>query len=138
MKVYKKKDKIIFEIPYWSKRSNPFTPDEYIGEYQTLTALIEKDEYGDEEMGWAYTIDMSYAGKDDQFTSIMIYWLGEKKEFLDINQKLGLIVINLCPKTKRELKYLQMITGLLYGRRNVVNFVGIRIVHQKNMGEKFC
>jgi len=84
MKVYKKKDKIIFEIPYWSKRSNPYMPDADVGRYKTLTAIIEGD-----EIGWAKTIDMGYSGKPDQHTPIMVHcWDIDKEDFIKLNKRL--------------------------------------------------
>jgi len=95
MKVYKQKDKIIFEIPFWSKRFNPYMPDEDVGEYKTLTPLIVRNKDGNDEMGWALTIDMDYKGKMDQFTEIMIKWFGEEKEFIKINEELGLDIVEI-------------------------------------------
>lgn len=51
MKIYKKKDKIIIEIPFWSKRFNPYMPDTDVGEHPTLTGLICKDKDGNTELG---------------------------------------------------------------------------------------
>jgi len=92
MKIYKnkKKDKIIVEIPFWSKRMNPYMIDEQgkpedVGEFPTLTGLIIRHRKGGnnyDEYGWASTIDMDYAGKQDQIGDFVIRWYGEEKEFV--------------------------------------------------------
>ena len=88
MKVYKKDDNIIFIVPYWSKRHNPYMGDAEVGSYPTLIGLICKDKYGNDEMGFAKVIDMDYKDKGDQWTEIMIHWWGEEKEFKDICDEL--------------------------------------------------
>ena len=88
MKVYKKGDKIIIEIPFWTPRSNPYMGNENVGEHPTLVGLLFKDEYGNDEMGFAQVIDMDYKGKDDQWTDIMIHWWGEEEEFKKICEDL--------------------------------------------------
>ena len=69
-------------------------PDQDVGRYRTLTPLIANDDYGNKEMGWARTIDMDYKGKPDQWTGIKIHWWGSEKEFIQINKKLGLPIID--------------------------------------------
>ncbi|MBU0777496.1 hypothetical protein KKF82_04490 [Patescibacteria group bacterium] len=93
MKIYKKDDKIIFEVDFWSKRNNPYMPDEDVGKHKTLIGIICNDEYGNEELGFAKIIDMDYKDKADQNTDIMIhYWSGEKKEFIELCEKLEIEV----------------------------------------------
>ena len=89
MKVFKKDNKIIIEIPFWSKRSNPYMPDEDVGEYQTLIGIMYKDN-GNDEIGFAETIDMDYNDKGDQWTEIKYHWWEEKKEFIELCEKLGI------------------------------------------------
>lgn len=94
MKIYKKQEKIIIEIPFYSKRSNPYMPDQDVGEYPTLTGLITRDKFGNDEIGFAKTIDMDYKGKDDQFTKVMIeYCEGDEKDFEKLCNKLGISVV---------------------------------------------
>ena len=89
MKVYIKDNNICFEEPAYKQRYNPYSED-YFGSYPTFTALIDEKE---NVMGWAYTIDMDYKGKMDQFSSIVIEWPGSKEEFLKINTKLKITIV---------------------------------------------
>ena len=91
MKIYKKKDKIIFEIPKWTKRFNPYMPNKDVGSHQTLVGIIRNDKHGNQELGFANVIDMSYSGKPDQNTDIIIYieYL-EKLEFIKLCKDLEL------------------------------------------------
>lgn len=81
---FKKEDsKIIIEIPFFCARSNPWM-EESPGDYPTLTGLIvrhNKDGNDWDEMGFAYTIDMDYKNKDDQYTDIMFHYDGEEEDF---------------------------------------------------------
>jgi len=88
MKIYKKKDKIIFEIDYWTPRHNPYMEGENVGSHPTLIGLLCKDKFGNDEMGFAKVIDMDYKGKSDQFTDIMIHYWGDEKEFKKICEDL--------------------------------------------------
>ena len=95
MKIYKKGKNIIFEIPYWSKRSNPYMEGEDVGKYQTLTGLLDKDKDGNEECGFAQTIDMAYKDKGDQYTVIKYHFWGSEKEFIKICKELEINLIDL-------------------------------------------
>lgn len=54
------------------QRVNPYTTDDYDnGSYSEIVGVVNQET---DEFGFAYTIDMDYAGKTDQFT----------KQFLDI------------------------------------------------------
>lgn len=106
MKVYKKGDKIIFEVPFWSKRSNPYMPDDVdVGEHKTLVGVIRNDDCSNQELGFALIIDMDYKGKGDQETDIMIHcWDEDKKGFIELCGKLGIEVLEYpicayCEKT---------------------------------------
>jgi len=100
MKITKQKDKIIVEIPFWSKRHNPYIPeDSDIGEYQTLTGLIVRhtpDKNGNgsdyDEIGFAQTIDMGYKGKQDQTNGFVIMWDGEEIDFIKKCKELGIAI----------------------------------------------
>lgn len=55
-----------------AKRHNPYTPDDYDdGTYSEITGVVNQET---DEFGFAYTIDMDYSGKPDQYT----------KQFLDL------------------------------------------------------
>ncbi len=88
-KIYKKGKNIIIEIPFYSKRSNPYMPDDAdVGEYPTLIGLLYHDKFGNDEIGFAQTIDMDYKGKDDQWTDIKYQYWGEAEEFIRLCKKL--------------------------------------------------
>jgi hypothetical protein len=89
MKIYKKDDNIIFEVPFWTERQNPYMGGEDVGKHPTLIGIISTDEFGNEELGFAKVIDMAYAGKPDQETKIIIHWWeGEKEDFIKLCQEL--------------------------------------------------
>ena len=95
MKIYKKKDKILIEIPFWSKRINPYMIDkngkpEDVGEYSTLIGMITYDGCGNEEMGLAYVIDMDYKDKGDQIGGWVIKWFGNEEELRKVCKEIGL------------------------------------------------
>jgi len=97
MKIYKEKDKIVVEIPFWSKRVNPYMLDENgepedVGEYPTLTGIIRNDDSGNEECGFSYTIDRAYKDKGDDVTDIIIHCCMEKEKFIELCKKLGIDV----------------------------------------------
>ena len=64
-----------------------------LGNYPSFTGVIihHKGENDYDEVGFAGTIDMSYAGKPDQFSDIIVKWDGDVESFkkkcaeLDIN-----------------------------------------------------
>jgi len=96
MEIYKKDDKIIIEIPFWSKRINPYMPNADIGEYPTLTGLIVRHREGGndwDEIGFAGTIDRDYKGKDDDVSDFVVMWDGEKEDFIKLCKKLEIDVI---------------------------------------------
>jgi len=95
MKIYKENNKIMVEIPFWSKRYNPYMikdngEPEDVGNYPTLTGLIVRHRNGDEEMGFAQTIDMAYKDKGDQVGSFVIMWYNGEKEFREKCEELGI------------------------------------------------
>ena len=103
MKIYKKDDKIIAEVPFWSRRINPYMLDENgdpedVGSYPTLTGLIvryRKDGNLYDELGFAMTIDRDYKDKGDDVGDFLIRWYGEEEEFLEKCKELGLDVVEL-------------------------------------------
>lgn len=94
MKVYKKDNQIIFEVPCDSPRYDPYSEKEH-GSHPTLIGLISLDESGNKEFGWARVIDMGYKNKPDQFTDHLIKWWGDEKEFRTICKSIGVDVATL-------------------------------------------
>ena len=96
---YKKvKDKIIIEIPFWSKRINPYMENEDVGKYPTLTGMVinhKKNGNNWREIGFALTIDMDYKGKIDQYTDIWFQYGGEPDEFKKLCAKWNIPFIEL-------------------------------------------
>jgi hypothetical protein len=88
MKIKRENDEIVIRIPAWSKRHNPYTENEDIGEFNTLIGIIEKDASGNDECGFAYVIDMDYKGKSDQWTEVIIKWYGEVEDFKKLCREL--------------------------------------------------
>lgn len=89
---YKKlKNKIVIEIPFWSKRSNPYMDDNAdVGKYPTLTGMVinhKKNGNDWEEVGFALTIDMDYKDKADQYTDIWFQHDAEPEEFKKLCKK---------------------------------------------------
>jgi hypothetical protein len=90
MKVIKIKDEIHFIVPFWTKRSNPWTEGD-VGSHPTLVGIISADQSGNKELGFAEVIDMDYKDKGDQETEIMIhYWSGDKEDFIKLCKELGI------------------------------------------------
>lgn len=51
-------------------RVNPYTPDDYDnGSYSEIIGIVNQET---DEFGFAYTIDMDYKGKEDQYTAKFI------------------------------------------------------------------
>lgn len=98
MEIYKRDNKIIFEFPVESNRYNPYGSDEenekgVFGTYPYFTGLIvrhRKDGSDWDEIGFAGTIDMDYAGKPDQVSDFIVSWNGEEDEFRKKCEELGI------------------------------------------------
>ena len=95
MNIKKKGNNFVITIPIWSSRSNPYMPNQNVGRYPTLTGLVNKDKYGNEECGLAQTIDMDYKDKADQYTEIKYHWWEEQKEFEEKCKELGIDIVYL-------------------------------------------
>lgn len=99
MEIKKENDKIIVEIPFYSKRMNPYMPEGAdVGEFPTLTGLIVRNRTNGnnyDEIGWAYLIDRDYKGKDEDIGSWAIMWYGEENEFKIKCKELGLGIIEM-------------------------------------------
>ena len=94
-KIYKKYNKIIIEIPYWSKRSNPYMLGEDVGSYQTLTGILDEDKDGNDRFGFGLSIDMDYKDKPDQYTDIKYHFWGEEEDFIKVCKELGIGIVDL-------------------------------------------
>ena len=64
-----------------------------LGEMNNIAGLIGKDKYGNEDLGFVQLIDMSYKGKDDQWTSIFYHYYGTEKEFEALCKEIGIGMI---------------------------------------------
>ncbi len=94
-KIYKKKDKIIIEIPLRSERHNPYSEETApIVEMDNIAGWIGKDLYGNKEMGFVQLIDMSYKGKDDQWTALFYHYHGYEEEFEKLCKEIGIGMIH--------------------------------------------
>ena len=96
MKISKQDDKIIFEFPERLPRHNPYVDESYqhfLGTYPTFTGLIvrhRKKGNNWDEIGFAGTIDMSYADKDDQVSDFIVVWNDSEEAFLKVCKELGI------------------------------------------------
>jgi len=88
-KVEKTKDSLVITVPLKGERWCPFT-EESKGEMDNVIGLIDE---GLDDMGFCYRIDMSYKGKDDQWTDFFFKWFGEKKEFIELCKRLKIDLI---------------------------------------------
>lgn len=90
-KIYTNKDNLIIEIPLKTERCNPYMVEmeEYADEMDNIIALIENEN----NMGFCYRIDMSYKGKDDQYTDYFFKWFGQQKKFEEVCKKLNIDII---------------------------------------------
>lgn len=68
IKKTKKHIKIELMIPKWIERYNPYQPDLEL-KMPSVVAIVDKKH---DDYGLAWRIDMSYAGKADQFSDI--FW----------------------------------------------------------------
>ena len=91
--IYKKDDKLIIEIPLLADRWNPYS-DSVVGTMPNIIGVIEQVKNSTEpEMGFAYRIDMSYKGKDDQWTDFFFKWFDDQKSFKKLCKDLGIDIV---------------------------------------------
>jgi len=86
---------IVITVPFYTKRFNPYMikengEPEDVGEYQTLIGIICKDIDGNDEVGFAEQIDMSYKDKGDQWTDIKYHFWEDKEDFIKLCKELGI------------------------------------------------
>lgn len=93
-KIYKTKNSLIVEVPLKTKRYNPYMDDNTsVGEMDTVCALIGKDKFGNDRLGFCKYIDMAYKYKGDQWTDYFYMYWGEKKDFEELCKKLRIDII---------------------------------------------
>ena len=94
-KIYKNKEgNLVIEIPWQQKRFSPYDEDGGGWLDDNIIAVIEKNKNCNvPEMGFAYRIDMSYAGKDDQWTDFFFKYFGEQEEFEKLCGELKLDIV---------------------------------------------
>lgn len=86
-KVYKQDGqlKIELSIPLETNRYNPYMGDEPTGKMDNILGVI----FGD-EIGFARWIDMSYAGKGDQISTLFYLYKGEPEDFKELCKNLDI------------------------------------------------
>ena len=89
MKITKRKTNLLISIPLTDMRSNPYDP-EYLETMDSLMGLIEDDKFG-----FCYRINMSYKGKDDQWTDFILRcdMDMERESFIGLCDRLGIQVV---------------------------------------------
>ena len=93
MDIKRKKDKIIFEFPFWTNRFNPYMIDddgnpEDVGRHETLIGVISYDKCGNTRTGFCNVIDMDYKDKTDQWSDYIIITSHSIKDFIEVCKKL--------------------------------------------------
>lgn len=88
---YTKEDgHLVIRVPLLSKRSNPWDED-YEEDMDNLIGLIvPRKGWSDPEIGFAFTIDMAYKDKPDQWGDIEFKWLGDRDSFVKKCEELGI------------------------------------------------
>lgn len=79
MLITKQGDNLIVKIPLHTKRFNPYD-EEYHGTMNNIVGVIEEKE-GWKEIGFRYSIDRSYKGKDDDIGNWCVKYHGSKEDF---------------------------------------------------------
>jgi hypothetical protein len=77
---------INLEIPLKSHRHNPYDDKENLV-VDNIVGVIDGD-----EIGFAYWIDMSYKGKEDQISILFYLYNGEEGDFIKLCRELGIYV----------------------------------------------
>jgi len=86
---YSKEDgHLVIRVPLLSDRYNPYE-DGITGDMPTFTGLIIPQK----NMGFAFTIDMDYKDKPDQWGDIEFNWVGDRESFIKKCSELGIDVV---------------------------------------------
>jgi len=92
-KIYKKGNKLVIEVPLTVNRYNPYS-NSIVGKMPNIIGLILLDpKNNNEEMGFAYRIDVSYKGKNDQWTDFFYKWFNDRESFEKLCKKLKIDVV---------------------------------------------
>lgn len=95
MDISKDENNLIIKIPLITQRFNPykemFGGDGYVSDMDNIIGVIDNND--DWEIGFAYRIDRSYKGKDDDISFIFLHYSGSKKEFGKLCEKLKIDVL---------------------------------------------
>ena len=106
MKIYKKKGNLVIEIPYKQDIMDVFYSRGVIGETDNIIGLIVPDsKCSDPECGFALQIDMSYKGKPNQWSDIIVHCTEDRKEFIKLCNKLDIEIYEYpqCSKCKKAI-----------------------------------
>jgi hypothetical protein len=93
MKIDFNEKEINFTFPRFQNRFNPYDEDGEYGLYPTFTGLVVRHGANGnhwDEIGFAGTIDMSYKGKPDQVSDIIVAWDGDEDSFIKMCEKLSI------------------------------------------------
>lgn len=90
---------ITLKIPLITHRSNPYDENEK-SPMDNIVGVIDNH-----EIGFAHWIDMSYAGKPDQISTLFYIYQGSKKEFKKLckNLNIELIEYPICIKCFKSI-----------------------------------
>jgi hypothetical protein len=86
MKIYKKENILVVEIPLKQKIQNPYMEGEDLGETDNLVGVIA----GDLEQGIYQSIDMDYKGKPNQLGMPIVTTCMEDADFRKLCKELGI------------------------------------------------
>lgn len=90
-KIHANKKSLVIEIPLKTTCSNPYSESENETMDNIIGLIIHHEGY--DECGFAYRIDMSYKGKDDQWTDFFYKEFGDCDEFKELCEKLKIAYI---------------------------------------------
>jgi len=90
-KIYVKNDELVIKVPFSQRQYCPIT-EKYLGRMDNIIGLIKHTKTcNTPDMGFCYRIDMSYKGKDDQWTDYFYQYFGVSvKSFKKLCDKLNI------------------------------------------------
>ncbi len=92
-KIYKKDNKLVIEVPLTVNRYNPYS-NSIVGKMPNIIGLILLNpKNNNTEMGFVSRIDMSYKGKNDQWTDFFYQWFNDQESFEKLCKKLKIDVV---------------------------------------------